>query len=264
MELKAVAFDLGGTLVRYYERNQFSGILAEALGNVYALVSDQASVSLQEAQDNAMDENRERTDCRVCPVHERLVRIFGISQLLSRDVRQELAIAFLKPIFACARKYDDVDQVLLDLRQQGHRLAIVSNTPWGTPSEQWREELERHRLRQSVDVSLFCVDVGWRKPAHPIFEAVLSALDVGAGETVFVGDSPRWDCEGSKAAGMVPVLIDRNSQYTEYVGNRIRSLNEFPGLLQWFIGRQRTDEQVRPLRYTPPLTLVLDASMYQP
>ena len=193
MRLRAVAFDLGDTLVRYYEREQFPRILAEALGNVNALISDQASVSLEEARAIAMTENRERPDGRVCPVHERLTRIFGISQPLSQGLRDDLALAFLKPIFACARKYGDVDPVLADLRERGYRLGIVSNTPWGTPAEPWRGELERLGLAQSVDVACFCTDVGWRKPAPPIFEALLDASGVEAQETVFVGDHPRWD-----------------------------------------------------------------------
>lgn len=233
MRLKAVAFDLGGTLVRYYEREQFPGILAEALGNVYTLISDQASVSLEEARDAALTENKERPDGRVCPVHERLTRIFGLSQPLSQALRSDLALAFLEPIFSRARKYEDVDPVLAALRDQGYRLAIVSNTPWGTPAEPWRAELERLGLLQPVDVSCFCVDVGWRKPARPIFDAVLDALGVEARETAFVGDHPRWDYSGSQAAGMAPVLIDREGRHPDHIGAQVRSLDELPRLFRF-------------------------------
>lgn len=232
MKLKAVAFDLGGTLVRYYEREQFPSILSEALANVHELISDQATVSLAEARDTALASNKERPDGKVWPVHERLARIFGLPGPLPTGLRNEVERAFLKPIFSFGWKYEDVDSTLSDLRDRGYRLAIVSNTPWGTPAEPWREELERFGLSQSVDVSCFCMDVGWRKPALPIFKAALDALAVEAGEAAFVGDNPRWDCEGPQDAGMVPILIDRERQHTEHVGNRICGLDELPGLLQ--------------------------------
>ena len=232
MRLKAVAFDLGNTLVQYYRREDFPRILDEALGNVYELISGQATVTLTDARDTALAFNRERPDGKVWPVHERLGQIFGLPRPLPPSLRDAVGQAFLKPIFACASTYEDVDSVLPSLRDRGYRLAIVSNTPWGTPAGPWRDELERHSLSQSVDVSCFCVDVGWRKPALPVFEAVLKALAVEAGETAFVGDNPRWDYSGPLNAGMVPILIDREGQHAEHDGNRIRGLGELPGLLQ--------------------------------
>jgi FMN phosphatase YigB (HAD superfamily) len=226
-----VAFDLGGTLVRYYEREEFPGILAQALDNVYALIADQASRSMEEARVSAMVENRERSDGRVCPVHERLMRIFGIRNPLPESLRHDLAQAFLRPIFACAHKYEDAGPVLAHLRERGFRLAIASNTPWGTPADPWRQELERHGLAQSVDVARFCTDVGWRKPAHPLFEAILDAMSVRAQETVYIGDHPRWDYDGAQAAGLLPVLLDREGRHSTHPGPRICCLDQIPALL---------------------------------
>jgi FMN phosphatase YigB (HAD superfamily) len=243
MRLRAVAFDLGGTLVRYYDREEFPCILAQALDNVYALISDQASHSMEEARCSAMTENRERSDGRVCPVHERLMRIFGIRSSLRESLPVDLAQAFLEPIFACGQKYEDVDPVLSDLRKRGYRLAIASNTPWGTPAEPWRRELERHGLILSVDAVRFCMDVGWRKPAPPLFRAVLDALSVRAKEAVFVGDHPLWDYDGAQAVGMLPVLIDREDRYMAHPGPRICSLDRLPRLLDNLWQDQRVGYQ---------------------
>ena len=57
----------------------------------------------------------------------------------------------------------------------------------GVAAKEWDrlKELERHGLLQSVDAAPFCVDVGWRKPARPIVEAVLEALAViGPGDSL--------------------------------------------------------------------------------
>jgi putative hydrolase of the HAD superfamily len=87
-------------------------------------------------------------------------------------------------------------------------LAVVSNTPWGSPSELWRKELERLGIENAVDTSIFCVDVGWRKPAPIIFKRVLETLNVKAEECLFIGDERVWDVEGARTAGMPAVLID--------------------------------------------------------
>ena len=55
------------------------------------------------------------------------------------------------------------------LRSRGIKTAIVSNTPWGSPADAWRAELTRHGLLDKVDATVFCMDVGWRKPHRAPF-----------------------------------------------------------------------------------------------
>jgi putative hydrolase of the HAD superfamily len=56
---------------------------------------------------------------------------------------------------------------------------------------------------------VFCTDVGWRKPARPIFEHVLAQLQAEPQDCLFVGDEPGWDLDGPRSLGMEAVLIDR-------------------------------------------------------
>lgn len=72
--------------------------------------------------------------------------------------------AFLKPIFDLARLDPDALPLLETLRQRGIKTAIVSNTLWGSSASMWRNELARHGLLDTVDASVFCGDIGWRKP----------------------------------------------------------------------------------------------------
>jgi FMN phosphatase YigB (HAD superfamily) len=50
----------------------------------------------------------------------------------------------------------------------GFRTGIISNSPWGSPANLWRAEVQRLELLDAVDVTAFCGDVGWRKPARAI------------------------------------------------------------------------------------------------
>ena len=162
---------------------------------------------------------------------DRLARIFGLSDQLKAEWSKSLCDSFLGPIFEVGRSYEDSHTTLAALRSQGYRTAIVSNSPWGSPPESWRKELHRLGLAQLVDVVVLCGDVGWRKPAKPIFDHACGRLGVASHECAFVGDDLEWDIAGSAAAGMRPILIDRDDQFPSFAGTRIRSLQELAATL---------------------------------
>jgi putative hydrolase of the HAD superfamily len=163
-------------------------------------------------------------------LQNRLNRIFGINGRSTPESAERVSRAFLQPIFDRGRKYDDSDQTLRSLREAGYKLAIVSNTPWGSPRELWQEELERRGLAEAVHFCVFCVDVGWRKPAPAIFNCVCEKLEVQPRECLFVGDEPRWDYDGADAVGMKAVLLDRIDKHPNHTGLRLRNLDGIASL----------------------------------
>ena len=230
--IRAVAFDLGNTLAAYYERDEFPQILERSIRAAYPILAGLASAPVDQALSIAFARNKERTDGKVRPLQERLNEIFGLRQTPPDGVQHQAACAFLQPIFDRARPYSDSSSMLHKLRSDGYKLAIVSNSPWGSPSSLWREELARLGFSKQVDHSIFCGDVGWRKPARAIFDHLLQKLDVEAGECLFVGDEPVWDIEGAEAAGLRAVLIDRTNRRSSYQGARIQTLEELAKLLE--------------------------------
>ncbi len=213
---KAVLFDLGGTLVEYYTRAEFPGILEEAIGEVegYLRHLDLLRVPPEAMWQRVRDEDHEASDLRVRPLEGRLIRIFqlddascGGAQPESWDLVMAMCRRFLKPIFSRGRRYGDALPVLQRLTAAGLRTAIVSNTPWGSPAELWREEVQRHGL--FVEAVVTCRDAGWRKPARQIFEFALERVGTSPQESLFVGDDPRWDVQGPREMGMEAILIDR-------------------------------------------------------
>ena len=208
MATRAVLFDLGNTLVGYYTSAQFPGVLRQCLREcTEALGLPEDSARHRDTYDRALLLNREQPDYAVRPLTERLEQLFGVV-----DSPDALVAAFLKPIFSMARLEPHAISVLETLRATGIKTAIVSNTPWGSPAEAWREELRRHRLLDKVDATVFCMDVGRRKPHRAPFERALSLVGVGPAEALFVGDDPRWDVVGAQGARLQPVLLDPSSR----------------------------------------------------
>jgi putative hydrolase of the HAD superfamily len=229
----AILFDLGNTLAGYYHADQFMPILEASVAAVLAELEslDLARVSFDTALASAVAENTEAADFRLRPMADRLARIFDVALVDDAALAATLCAKFLGPIFAVGQVYDDTFPALAALRADGHRLAIVSNAPWGSPPPLWRAELTSLGLAPCVDSVVLCGDVGWRKPAPEIFRFAAAALGREPAECVFVGDDLRWDVAGSEAVGMRPILIDRDRRHPEHAGARIESLRELPALI---------------------------------
>ena len=208
--MRAVLFDLGNTLVSYYATADFVPILRQSLRSCLRVLALHAHVDENTLMQRALALNVERDDHAVWPLLERLGIVFKESSF-DPVIQERLASAFLEPIFATAILDRDALAVLAALRAQGFRTAIVSNTPWGSPSPAWRLELVRHGLLAAVDAAVFCTDVGYRKPHPAPIERALSLLGACAAEAVFVGDDPRWDVVGAQRAGVQPILLGSRS-----------------------------------------------------
>jgi len=229
----ALLFDLGNTLAAYYHKDEFEPILRQAISDVRLELDSLglAPVPLDRAFAAALRENTESPDHRFTPMVARFERIFELSLQDRPSLATQLCRTFLSPIFARGRVYDDVLPALDRLRRAGFETAIVSNAPWGSPSELWRLELARLGLADSVDHAVFCGDAGWRKPARAIFELAAAVLERSPQTCVFVGDDPSWDIDGSEAVRMRAILIDRDNRHLRFTGERIESLTELPDLL---------------------------------
>jgi len=205
----AVLFDLGNTLVHYYTRAEFGPILRRSVRRIVERLQDARwpeALDEDALERRAHALNHENADGRVRPLEERLVELLG-ARAVPDALLAELTERFLEPIFATARLDPDALPTLAKLKAAGVKTAIVSNTPWGSSARRWRAELARLGLLEHIDAAVFCMDVGWRKPAPAVFERALEVLGVTPARACFVGDDPEWDVAGARRAGLVPVLL---------------------------------------------------------
>ncbi len=234
MPIRAVLFDLGNTLVSYYQPTDFMPILRRSL-DACLLTLGHTPLS-REAQTElvhqALELNQERADLAVWPLEERLrvlFRHYTPEPTIDTALAERLSQAFLQPIFATAVVSPDALPVLLGLKRRGVKTAIVSNTPWGSSGRVWRAELARHELLAAVDAIVFCRDVGWRKPHPSPFRRALEMLGVSAKEAAFVGDDPVWDIEGADGAGLLPILLGAHPRHR--ISARVTVATSLPDVL---------------------------------
>ena len=89
-------------------------------------------------------------------------------------------------------------EVLAELRRRGLKLGVVTNGR----TQMQSSVMERLALRPLVDDLLISEAAGLAKPDPACYALALARLGLSAGETLFVGDSPRNDVLGPQLAGM--------------------------------------------------------------
>ncbi|MDH5483551.1 MAG: HAD hydrolase-like protein [Candidatus Bathyarchaeota archaeon] len=148
---KAILFDLGNTLAYYFEKSEFPEILKKSVTEVQSHLRQRALLSVSEEVmwGRVKEENHESSDYQVRPLEGRLTRIFKIrDKTQSSELIGSMCRWFMKPIFVRVRIYQDTIAALKELKSRGYKLAIVSNTTWGSPASLWRETPRKHRFER--------------------------------------------------------------------------------------------------------------------
>jgi putative hydrolase of the HAD superfamily len=112
--------------------------------------------------------------------------------------------------------YPDAIPALSELRERGLSLVAVSNWDCALPVV-----LERCGLGELLDGAVSSAAAGARKPDPAIFEPALELAGCAPKEALHVGDTAEEDVEGARAAGIRPLLIDRDGN-----GGDISSLRQ--------------------------------------
>ena len=123
-----------------------------------------------------------------------------VSQKLGMDVGVDELVAAIR--FSA---YPDAAPALGALRDRGLRLVVVSNWDCSLP-----RVLDRCGLGELLDGTITSAETGSRKPDPVIFERALELAGCEPAEALHVGDTAEEDVAGARAAGIRPLLIDRN------------------------------------------------------
>ena len=137
--------------------------------------------------------------------HSVMLRELGFA-----DRAHELLDAILASQFAADawELYPDVEPALADLRgQPGLSIGVVSD--WGSNLAGILDQLGLDRY---LDFVLASGAVGVAKSDPAFYRLAMERVDARPAEAIMVGDSLRADVEGARAAGMVGVLLVRDSE----------------------------------------------------
>ncbi len=122
---------------------------------------------------------------------------------------------------------DGAREAVVELRDRGYRLAVVSNS-----DGEVAEKLERGGFGGLFETIVDSAVVGVEKPDPRIFLIALERMGLPPGQAVYVGDIPAVDVEGARAAGVAPVLIDAWDGFPDVDVPRIATLPDLVPLLE--------------------------------
>jgi 2-haloalkanoic acid dehalogenase type II len=130
-----------------------------------------------------------------------------------------------------ARLFEDVHEVFSWIWGAGLPLALVTNGA----SDSQRDALRSLGIEQQFAAVIISGEVGIAKPDPRIFAAAINKLGVQPEDVWHVGDSVETDVMGAKAAGLIPVWLNRRGIiWTEDApapDHEIRSLRQLIGLV---------------------------------
>ncbi len=228
MTIRAVAFDLFGTLVEVFSRGEYDRILNEMAG---LLDVDEAAfrhwwmASARQRGDGTFRTGED--NIRWCLEQLGVTRSTAAVDAAA-GLRIELCRRWLIP-------RQDVQPTLADLRDRGLRLALVSNCA-PEVAVVWPET----GMHTWFDTVILSCSVGLRKPDPAIYRLACQRLGVAPGECLYVGDGDDRELEGAADAGLRPVLIrvpheDPDDAFRRHDpvwdGLRVAAIGEVPALL---------------------------------
>jgi putative hydrolase of the HAD superfamily len=223
-DTRCILLDWGGTLCRTERERDAIGhgiaVIAGLLGvddeSTRASISASLGQLMQQAYQKA-DADPEHREVDVSQVLRHWGEQMGLTSRKQWDLPR-MVEQLWRHWQGCLEPLGKPLSVLQALRQRGYRLGLLSNV--AAPPEICRSELARLGLLPLLESCTFSSQLGLRKPHPATFNAALNGLadgrPVDPATVVYVGDSPRWDIGGAKAAGLRAILFrSRDADWPE-------------------------------------------------
>jgi len=219
--LRAVFFDAGNTLLFPDTERTLASLIARGIRPT----DDQLRTA-----ERAVREYRDHHTGNSNPNHSYwnvyFDQLFSTLGLPPDEVLQQQLIASSHRSANWRRILPDTRGILLGLKQQ-YRLAVISNSDGGI-----QEAISAAGIADCFECIIDSAHVRVEKPDPVIFRAALNAMQVQAGESVYIGDVYSIDVLGARSVGMRPVLIDPFGVCDHKDCPHISSLSELPDLLR--------------------------------
>jgi len=135
---------------------------------------------------------------------ELLLKCIGVD-----EIREEHMLAYASPMLELTRVKPFVRETLNQLRNEGYKMAIVSNTPYHPMVE---AKLRRENLLDYFDAIVSSHRVGLRKPLSRIFMHAVELLGGNINGAIMIGDSPYEDIMGAKRLGMKAIWVFKENE----------------------------------------------------
>jgi putative hydrolase of the HAD superfamily len=212
--LKAVLFDLEGTLVHYDSAHaNLKELEKRSIVALYRYLASNGQMALTENTFLTALRSRMEAEWQRALASQRggsvetsiLAALADLGLSFAEYEWQAARQVFYGSVHQAAEPRQGARQTLQTLRDRGIALGLLSNTFWAADVHD--ADLARFGLLDLLPVRLYSCDIGRVKPHPKAFEMALTALGVEPNETVYVGDRLETDVEPARRLGLWGVLI---------------------------------------------------------
>lgn len=206
--IKAIFFDVGNTLF-FYNYDFLRGLLEERF-NVDVTTEELEATHqiIRRSMGPLLDQGLSH-EAIVEEAYRRWFRSIGIDDDRIPSIIEAIKTHPFRHLF-WARMADGAKELLIWFHDRGFKLGVISNA-----EGQIRRLIAHAGLESTFETVIDSHEVGFQKPDERIFRRGLTDLGVAAGEAVHVGDLFEADVVGARAAGIVPVLVDKEGRYPD-------------------------------------------------
>jgi putative hydrolase of the HAD superfamily len=216
MSLRAVIFDLGGTLIDWPDYDQDIERRWKLSYDYFRVMLPQRELPECEVYVRAMREAEKSHWAMVQAVQGSSTPTAVVRdgfQRMGRQASDEEVMTVLdgygQALYGWAEAFPDSRSTLQALHERGYKIGLLSNTWWAAS---WHNaEITAHNLAALLDTIVYTSDLPHSKPHSYVFYYVAERLGVRPEECVMVGDRMIDDVSGALSVGMRAVW--RKSDY---------------------------------------------------
>ncbi|MDN5305135.1 MAG: putative hydrolase of the superfamily [Fusobacteriaceae bacterium] len=222
---KAFIFDLFGTLVEVFEKEDYTKLLEDMSEIIDVPKKDFIRYWNNEVYQERMTGKFESVE----KIIEFIINEIGLRRTEKQiEKAAQLRMDFTRKALNLTRK--DLIVVLENIKARGYRIGIISDCSPDVPIV-W-EEIEYSKY---FDTVIFSSQVGVKKPNPKIYKMAVDSLKVDFEDCYYIGDGGSNELTGARNVGMEAILIKPKEDEIKNIhrlledkwdGERIYSLSE--------------------------------------
>ena len=241
MDIRAIAFDVNGTLVRIQTEDGDEQIFRSAAHFLTYQGIDLHRDQVRDLYFQIMKEQlraspEEYPEFDSVGIWRAIIdrHMTGFTRALPAGKLRQMPLFLAEMARGIARRrlglYPSVREVL-DVLRGRYPLAVVTDAQ----SANARGELHKVGLLGYFDPVVVSGDHGYRKPDRRLFQFALDGMNVAAGNTLYVGNDMYRDIFGAREAGMKTVMFDSDQGSKAHPGcvpdHTITDFRDLPPIL---------------------------------
>ena len=215
MKIKAIGFDIGGTLVNYNKPLNWSASYEDAI----KYMCQKNNIKITEERLEQAKGTLTKYNTRVNPRENEVSAKTIFKEIFEKwGENNEEIIEARKSFFEYFQReailYKDAEPLLKYCKEHQIECAVYTDVAYGMEDDLSLKDIDA--IDEYIELKLTSLNVGYRKPNKKAFEIMIEKFKCIPEEMLFIGDEEK-DIKGAKSVGMKTALINRDEKQKDFM-----------------------------------------------